>query len=243
MTTRIQWALHMQLAAILWVAMVACSSSTATNSGTPSCMTGSVLKYDSTTGKPYCAVAGADTGSLDSVTTADVGGGVDSTTPPDAGPKTDAADAAGPQDVGADVAKSDPFQCPVETANPALGKHGVKCTQNSDCMYGSCVFGSPLSGYDSTIGFCTKNCGCTGTAAVCSTDDIDMNTTFKCVMEKTALGGNPKRDGSKPVTKMCARACQKDDECVAWNPELPNCMTFSNDYVSIPSGICGKTQP
>ena len=75
------------------------------------------------------------------------------------------------------------------------------------------------------------------------TDDGGMDDTFKCVMEKTIQSGNPKRDAAKPVSKMCARVCQKDVDCAAWNPTLPDCLQVSNLYVSVPAGVCGKKQP
>ena len=233
------------LAAIVAAAMISagCSSSAATSTSGQTCAAGAVVKYDTVTGKPYCASA-TDVGLSDLSTSADTGGAPDSAVPADAATKPDAAvDAQPGADAGTDVAKTDPFQCPPETANPALGKHGQACTQNSDCMYGVCAFGAPLAGYDAAIGFCTKNCSCTGPAAVCSTDDGGMDDTFKCVMEKTIQSGNPKRDAAKPVSKMCARVCQKDVDCAAWNPALPDCLQVSNLYVSVPAGVCGKKQP
>lgn len=219
-----------------------CSSS-ATSATTQTCAAGAVVKYDNVTGKPYCTSA-TDVGLADLGAPSDTASSEDSAAPVDGATKPDAAvDIQTVGDVGADVAKSDPFQCPPEPANPALGRHGQTCTQNSDCMYGVCAFGAPLAGYDAAIGFCTKNCGCTGTAAVCSTDDSGMDETYKCVMEKTIQSGNPKRDASKPVSKMCARVCQKDADCAAWNPALPDCLQVSNRYVSVPAGVCGKKQP
>jgi len=237
---------RMWMAAILAMAAAGagCSTPATTNAGAPTCMSGSVIKYDPATGKPYCAPAGADTGGLDSAPGEDSGSGADVPAQDLVGPKADTTlDATAPKDAAADVVKSDPFQCPPETPNAALGKHGTKCTQNSDCMYGVCVAGAPLAGYNQDIKFCTKNCNCPTAAANCYADDTDMNNTYKCVIEKTKIGGNPGRDGSKPTVNMCARVCQKDADCLAWNPDMPNCLKVSNKFVSVPSGVCGILQP
>ena len=135
---------------------------------------------------------------------------------------------------------------------PTLGKsgklHGETCTQDSDCLYGQCMFGLPIAFYDKSIGVCTKNCGYVGGGsnyiACGSEDDNPTGATYKCVTEKTTAVGNTKQDKTLPnVYKMCVRTCLKDDDCAKWNPALPNCVKSSTNELSTPPvGVCVKSK-
>lgn len=127
------------------------------------------------------------------------------------------------------------WECPPVKGNGL--EHGKKCTQHSDCQYGYCFTGGFLTGYNSAIKFCTKNNNCTGgdsfTSAVCSTDG-----EFGSAFEKSTSGGNKSRTSPEPY-KVCGRNCTSDAECVAWNPEMPDCIKNSTDFVSLGKGVCG----
>ncbi len=132
--------------------------------------------------------------------------------------------------------------CP-PVKNDALLAHGKPCTNGTECAYGHCAVGSFLVGYDPAIKICVKNNACTGegssVTAPCSFDDTTPGE-FVSAFERSKSGGNLARTGAEP-TKICARSCSSDANCVAWNPETPDCMTSSTDYVSHGTkGVCGK---
>ena len=121
--------------------------------------------------------------------------------------------------------------------------HGQPCGKDSECLYGLCLFGLPLAGYDSKIGVCSKNCGYAdgGAAATCGTENT-LSNSFVCVTEKAASAGNTKQNGSLPSTiKACGLTCETDVDCAAWNPALPNCFKASTAELSVPlQGVCAK---
>jgi hypothetical protein len=239
----------------LVIAATGCSPATEAGAETVKCGTGQVIKYDANTGAPYCAflddLGNVDDGTIsDSTVDATVDSTTDSTvsdvkTDADAKVDTDAAVDSTP-DIKPDVPKvPDSFKCPIKT--PGLGgKIGTACTKDEDCKWGSCFFGPPLAGYDGAIGICAKSCSCTGGDAnmnSCYYDDTpDLTESYKCVMEKTAGAGNKLFVGPDPV-KMCARTCKKDADCVAWNPEMPNCINGSTNELSSGASVCGKAVP
>jgi len=185
----------------------------------------------------------ADTGGgatdAGSTTKTDTGGG----TVTDAGttPKTDAGGGTTTKDAGdpVDAGPPDPWcDCPPEKKNPAGLEHGKKCDKHDDCLYGYCMTGGHLTGYDDGVKFCTKNnaCGSGGDATQCEADG-----KFKSGFEKTKESGNDKFSGKKcgKVVKVCAKQCKSDGDCKAWNPELPHCIKTSTKYVSMGViGIC-----
>ncbi len=156
-------------------------------------------------------------------------------------------DGGEPDDVVKDtgLGSNDPWwACP-----PIKGtgnEHGKACTDKSECMYGQCVKGGFLTGYDDAISYCTKNNACTGggsfTTAPCDYDDDKAlgGVTYKSVFEKSNSSGNDKRTSAEPF-KLCGRTCQADSECASWNAQMPHCIKSSTKYVSIGTqGICGK---
>ncbi len=222
------------------------------NGGGAKCQVGQVVKVDSA-GNSYCATAtnndgaiNTDTAATDSAGAAD--GGADSGGNSDASGTSDAkgsdaGDASNGDAVDEDTGPLDPWwKCP-----PVKGtglQHGKKCVAHTDCMYGYCMNGGFLTGYDDALSYCTKNNGCTGegsfTTAPCDYDDnTSKSLTFKSAFEKSKSSGNDKRKSSAPI-KLCARVCKTDGECANWNAELPHCMLNSTKYVSIGTqGVCG----
>ena len=142
---------------------------------------------------------------------------------------------------GVDAGPTDPWcDCPPTKKNPGGLEHGKKCSTHDDCLYGSCVQGGHLTGYDDTVKYCTKNnaCGSGGDATQCEADG-----KFKAGFEKTKESGNDKFSGQKcgKVVKVCAKECKSDGDCKAWNSEMPNCIKTSTKYVSMGViGICVK---
>ncbi|MCO4761423.1 MAG: hypothetical protein KC502_07955 [Myxococcales bacterium] len=210
------------------------------------CQVGETLREDSQ-GVKYCQPASGDasiggndsgtTGQADGTTGQDTGG----TTGTDTGGTTGTDTGGGTTDAGG---PTDPWaQCP-----PVKGKgleHGKKCSKHSDCLYGYCMKGGHLTGYDDSISYCTKNNGCTGggsaQTAPCAPDDgAPSGVTYKSAFEKSKSGGNDKRTSKSPY-KVCARVCKTDSECASWNSEMPDCILSSTKYVSAGTqGVCGK---
>lgn len=123
--------------------------------------------------------------------------------------------------------------CPATKAATGL-EHGQKCTQDSDCLYGHCVDGGFLTGYTAGIKYCTKNNNCGTAEATCAIDG-----DFVSMFERSKSGGNTSRTNDEPH-KVCAKACSTDAECAAWNPEMPDCIKNSTDFVSVGvNGGCG----
>lgn len=136
------------------------------------------------------------------------------------------------------------FNCLPTPVNAGAKLHGESCAVDADCLYGVCMFGLPLAGYDKAIGICTKNCGFSLAPSKnipCDAEDPSGNK-FKCVMEKTQKIGNTMRDLSKPdLFKACARTCVTDNDCKAYNPDLPTCSKSSTAQLSTPAvGVCIK---
>lgn len=134
------------------------------------------------------------------------------------------------------------WQCP-PTKGAAAGQHGQACISGADCAYGHCIFGAFLAGYDSSVGFCTKNSACdapgSNVTAPCSVDD-GGGIAFTSVFEKSKSGGNTARITAEPL-KLCARTCTNDAACQAWNAAMPHCIKNSTAYVSAGAvGSCGK---
>lgn len=236
------------------VLLAACGNEVASgNAGTINCSVGETVLLDSN-GNPYCGPAGgggtiADgTGSLDSAGAADTGAGSSDATGSSDGTGGGNSDGSGSSDASGgdsadDATPTDPWlKCP-----PVKGtglEHGKKCATHEECMYGYCMKGGFLTGYDDTISYCTKNNACTGsgsfTTAPCDyDDDASKSLTFKSAFEKSKSGGNDKRTSSTPF-KVCARTCKADSECEAWNAEMPHCIINSTKYVSVGTqGVCG----
>ncbi len=126
--------------------------------------------------------------------------------------------------------------CPPAIAVPGGKLHGQACSQDADCLYGMCMFGLPIAGYDKSVGVCSKNCGMSGGQAACSQDG---DGGYACVYEKSQGSGNAKRDPIQAAFKMCGRTCKTDSDCMAWNPDLPTCAKSSTASVSVgPTGVC-----
>lgn len=209
--------------------------------GNGGCPAGTKPKYD------------PNTGQLDSCvkdTSADVVGG------PDVKFDATANDSGGGSDIGTptDDAIAAPackptmtseekwFNCLPTPVNAGAKLHGESCAADADCLYGVCMFGLPLAGYDKAIGVCTKNCGFSlGSSKniACDAEDPSGNK-FKCVMEKTQKIGNTMRDLAKQdLFKSCARTCANDNDCKAYNPDLPTCTKVSTAQLSTPAvGVC-----
>ena len=231
---------------------IGCGADPATSNGVGvTCAVGETLKQDSQ-GNKFCEKAG-DTGVIggtDSGAGTDVASGTDA-----AGGTTDTGTTGGTDaggtgfdgnSSGVDAGPIDPWwSCPpVKKASGA--EHGKACTSHADCLYGNCVKGGHLAGYDDSISYCTKNNACTGggsdQTAPCGTDDgAPSGVTYKSVFEKSKSGGNPKRTStSKAPVKVCGRVCKSDSECASWNPKMPDCIKSSTDYVSLGTqGVCG----
>ncbi len=108
-------------------------------------------------------------------------------------------------------------QCPF--GSPVVGNangllHGVGCTDNSQCKYGTCTKTAMQQGKSSTTGVCTKQCSCGGTTSQCSIDNDDTKgLAFTCI--KAASGS-----GSE-----CGVTCKTDADCGKINPNQPYCVT------------------
>ncbi len=237
------------LAATLALGLGGCGTTEANdNAGSVKCGPGEVSTLDKS-GNVYCVEAN-DAGVLADGSTSGDTGGTDAVSGGDgsddgAGGNDGAngGDTAGAGDgTDKDSGPTDPWwACP-----PVKGvgkEHGKDCSSDAECMYGRCVKGGFLTGYDDSISYCTKNNGCTGdgsfTTAPCSyDDDAGKGLTFMVAFEKTKSSGNDKRTSSAPY-KVCARACKTDAECADWNSKMPHCMN-STKYVSTgTSKICG----
>lgn len=236
------------------IALVAgCGSDNAgNNGGEVQCGEGTVKQYHPTTGAPTCVpadqdgkISGQDAGIVATDTTG--GGGTDAggsagtdgggTGGTDAGVTTGTDSAETPDTSG----PADPWcDCPPVKKNPGGLEHGKKCDKHEDCLYGYCMEGGHLTGYDSGVKYCTKNnaCGTGGDATQCETDG-----KFKAAFEKTKESGNDKFAGLRcgKVVKLCARQCNSDADCATWNPELPDCIKSSTKYISMGViGVCVK---
>lgn len=223
----------------LWLA--ACGTSDPTENGSKvTCGEGQVTKYHPDTGKPYCVDVGdggtlADGGELaDDADAGSTTGGKDSTTGTGKDSTSGSKDATD-TDADEDDVLVGPG-CPPVPKETGPGKTGTACTKDSDCLFGQCVFGAPVAGYDPGIGFCTHVCGC---PTDCSAENSEAGG-YGCSIEKTAAN-NPKRDGSADPLKLCTRECKTDAQCKAWNPALPDCIKFSTTYIAVSvNGACGK---
>ncbi len=248
-TSTFSGALPLALLVVVSLA-IACGADPATSNGVGvTCAVGETLMQDSQ-GNKFCQKAGdaGVIGGTDSGAGTDVATGADTAgTGKDAG-STGGTDAGGAgfdgSSAGVDAGPIDPWwSCPpVKKASGA--EHGKACTSHADCLYGNCVKGGHLAGYDDSISYCSKNNACTGgTSSLttpCGTDDGAPNgVTYKSVFEKSKSGGNTKRTSAAPV-KVCGRVCKSSAECASWNPKMPDCMTSSTDYVSLGTqGVCG----
>jgi hypothetical protein len=243
---------------------VGCGSETAAggSGGKVSCKAGEMVVTDGS-GNPYCApvggggtidVSGGDVSGGD--VSGDVTGGEDGGAEvggggADGGGSGDADDASASAD-GADVDAGpiDPWKvCP-----PVKGsgkEHGKACASHDECLYGYCMTGGFLTGYDASISYCTKNnrcCAddlpCYGASkepANCYVDDgAPQGVQYRGAKEMT----NEKNDKfvkGKPVDWVCARGCKTDAECASWNPAMPHCILNSTKYVSMGTqGLCGN---
>lgn len=223
---------------------IACGSDPAENSsGTGiSCSVGETVAQDSK-GNKFCkasadgTISGTDAGATDAAGAADAGGG------------SGTADGSGGgfdgNSSGVDAGPIDPWwSCPPVKRTTGAA-HGKPCKVHDDCLYGNCVKGGHLTGYDDSISYCSKNNACTGggslQTAPCGSDDgAPAGVTYKSAFEKSKSSGNTKRTSKAPI-KVCARTCKSDSECQGWNPEMPDCITASTKYISLGTqGICGK---
>lgn len=230
-------------------------SQTTPDSAKVTCKAGQEVNFDQKTGKGYCVdvdsgTLGGDTGSVgqDAGSTADTASGGDA----GSGGKDSASSgdsASGGDDAAVNACKptlptADKWWvCPPSPVNAGGKLHGQSCTQDSDCLYGMCMFGLPLAAYDKTIGICSKNCGYQGSKdAICASEEGNpvASDTYYCTIEKTIQSGNTLRDTSKPGPfKMCGHGCKTDDDCKAWNPDLPTCTKVSTPALSTnPNGVC-----
>lgn len=232
--------LVLALSATLTAAVGGCSSDTdggSSSSATSPCPAGLAPKYDPNTGKLVsCGLASDGGGSGSSGSNADAG----------------AADGGAAKDTSL-ASSCKPglgaldrwWLCPPETAHPDKALHGQKCQTDADCLYGLCLFGLPLAGYDKAIGICSKNCGFDGgKLAPCALEDGNpvAGDAYYCTIEKTVQSGNTLQDASLPGPfKMCAHGCKSDADCKAWNPDLPTCLKQSTPHLSTnPNGICAR---
>lgn len=250
------WAKSMAVAALA-VAMAACgedsangadagSSASANDAGTlgdgnnGGCPSGTKPKFDPDTGKLDSCVKDTDAGGGLDVkydVSGDSGGGSDIGTPTD-----DLV--ALPSCKPTMTSEEKWFNCVPTPINAGAKLHGQSCAADADCLYGICMFGLPLAGYDKAIGVCSKNCGYSGGGSkniACDAEDPSGNL-YKCVMEKTQKIGNTYRDVTKQdLFKSCARTCVNDNDCKAWNPDLPTCTKVSTSQLSTPAvGVCVK---
>jgi hypothetical protein len=102
---------------------------------------------------------------------------------------------------------------PAQTITAPAGKlHGEACTTSAECKYGICSK-TTLQAAGSGAGVCVKQCNC-GVGSQCTDDnDASRNASFTCVFAPS--GGK----------KECAKFCKTNEECLAWNPELPFCSS------------------
>ncbi len=175
----------------------------------------------------------------------------DAAAAPDAGPPNPDAMADTAVDAGS-AAKCSPSStavdnwnlCAPEPVNPGGKLHGEACASDAECLYGRCMFGLPLAGYDPSIGICSKNCGLQGSAfAACSIEEGQptANDAYYCTLERSTQTGNTYRNANLPVFKMCAHGCKTNADCIAWNPALPSCLKQSTISLSTnPKGVCAK---
>jgi len=221
------------------------------------CGVGETVAQDSQ-GNAFCqkpgdagTIAGNDAGGggTDVATGGDSGGGAGGKDAGGSGGKDaggGAADAgsAGTDGGGVDAGPKDLWS----TCPPVKGKglaHGKACTKHEECLYGYCMKGGHLAGYDNSISYCTKNNGCTGGASVqtapCGSDDgSPAGVTYKSAFEKSKSSGNPKRTSSAPI-KVCGRVCKSNSECASWNGKMPHCIKNSTKYISLGTqGVCGN---
>lgn len=221
MFTRNCWLLISLLAAI------------AAGCGTTTASGGTTTGADTVSDTALSDVSGSDTTASGSDTSAG-----DATEPMDVQcvDSMGCADAVSPDSSGGTDASGDASAstCPPIVKDKALGSHAKPCTGDSECMYGFCQKGGFLTGYETTIGYCTKDCGCSDPAAQCSKDNAN-GKEFICAFELSQSGGNPK--AHTPPHKRCSLHCLTDKDCAAWNPALPHCIG-SNDFVSS-AGVCG----
>lgn len=145
---------------------------------------------------------------------------------------------------GNDTRNTPWWNCPPAVSNAQGLLHGKKCATGADCMYGQCIFGSFIVGYDTAKGICTKNSNCAakeggnGDTVPCAVDNTSADA-FYTTIEKTKSGGNPKRTNPEPH-KICTLGCKDDKTCASWNPDTPHCIKSSTDYVSVGThGACG----
>lgn len=216
----------------LWMmacAVIVCACAAEGETG-PTCQVGEMVQQDSN-GTKYCAPANGGGGTTSDAVIGRRG---------DGGAASDAGGSAIDT-----LAQQDPWwQCPPKLT-PGGAHHGKKCTQDSDCLYGRCMKGGFLTSYDDAVSYCTKNNACTGAGsgetAPCGVDSgAPSGVQYAVAFEKSKSGGNPKRT-SVSVYKVCARQCKSDAECAEWNPEMPDCILASTDYVSVGVyGVCGK---
>lgn len=223
----------------------AASSASANDAGTignGGCPAGTKPKYDPDTGKLDSCVKDSDAGGSPDVKY-DASGGSDGGGGSDIGTPTDDLTAL-PSCKPTMTSEEKWFNCLPTPVNPGAKLHGQGCTADADCLYGQCMFGLPLAGYDKSIGICTKNCGYSGGGSkniACDAEDPSGNL-YKCVYEKTQKIGNTYRDLTKQdLFKACARTCANDNDCKAWNPDLPTCTKSSTGQLSTPAvGVCVK---
>ncbi len=210
--------------------------------GNGGCPAGTKPKYDPNTGQLDSCVKDttADAGGLD--VKYDASGG-DTGTSSDIGSPTDDMEVA-PACKPTMTSEEKWFNCLPTPVNTGAKLHGESCAVDADCLYGVCMFGLPLAGYDKNIGICSKNCGYSlGSSKniACDAEDPSGNK-YKCVMEKTQKIGNTLRDLTKQdLFKSCARTCVNDNDCKAYNPDLPTCTKVSTGQLSTPAvGVCVK---
>ena len=107
-------------------------------------------------------------------------------------------------------------------------------------LYGRCVTGGYLTGYDDTIKYCSKNNNCPGGGDL---TQCEADGKFKAAFEKTKSSGNAKSTEKTLCgvnIKACAKSCKSDSECISWNPEMPKC-SGSTKYISVGTqNVCTK---
>lgn len=126
-------------------------------------------------------------------------------------------------------AESGSEDCPQvsKLTNAAGLLHGVACSSNADCKYGTCSTTALQMAGQSGFGVCTKNCRC-GEFSQCSDDDKNTkNMTFSCI--KGGPGG---------TLSECAARCTSAADCQAINPKLPFCVTSVNGSFSGAVKVC-----
>jgi hypothetical protein len=108
--------------------------------------------------------------------------------------------------------------------------HGVACTANSQCKYGTCSQVALVLAGDQSLGVCTKNCSC-GPNSGCSMDDDAANSlSFECVKQG--------------VRSECALKCKGDADCQKVNPKLPFCIDSYPGSFTAGTKVCAaKAKP